>query len=129
MEAMDAKHARIMIWEELRKVARPDSRFSWDFGEFIADYEGSDKGAELLAQQAVFPIVETEDEYDINEDAPLTIAETEANIPVCSVSDAVMRMDLADECAIMFKNISNGHISMVYRRKDGNIGWVEPKAQ
>ena len=51
MEAMDAKHARIMIWEELRKVARPDSRFSWDFGEFIADYEGSDKGAELLAQQ------------------------------------------------------------------------------
>ncbi len=85
--------------------------------------------AELLAQQAVFPIVETEDEYDINEDAPLTIAETEANIPVCSVSDAVMRMDLADECAIMFKNISNGHISMVYRRKDGNIGWVEPKAQ
>ena len=29
--------------------------------------------------------------------------------------------------AILFKNSANGHISMVYRRKDGNIGWVEPK--
>lgn len=48
---MDAKEARIIIWEELRKVARPDSRFSWDFGEFIADYEGSDKCAKLLCEQ------------------------------------------------------------------------------
>ena len=46
---MEAKEARIKIWEELLKVARPDSKFSWSFSEFIADYEGSDKGAELLA--------------------------------------------------------------------------------
>ena len=48
-DRMDAATARVMIWEELRKVALPDSRFSWDFAEFIADYEGSDAGAELLA--------------------------------------------------------------------------------
>ncbi len=81
-----------------------------------------------IANQAIFPLIENEEEMDINEDAPITIAETEANIPVCTVSEAVMRMDLADECALMFKNSANGHISMVYRRKDGNIGWVEPKA-
>ena len=63
---------------------------------------------------------------DVN--APLTIAETGANIPVCTVSEAVMYMDLANECALMFRNAANNHISMVYRRKDGNIGWVEPKA-
>lgn len=74
-------------------------------------------------------MIETDEELDINVDAPLTIAETEANIPVCTVSEAVMHMDLADECAILFKNSANGHISMVYRRKDGNIGWVEPKAE
>ena len=51
MSKMDAKQARIMIWEELRKVARPDSRFSWNFAEFITDYEGSDKCADLLCQQ------------------------------------------------------------------------------
>ena len=41
-EKMHAKEARIMIWEELRKVAKPDSRFSFNFAEFITDYEGSD---------------------------------------------------------------------------------------
>lgn len=51
MAKMDAKEARLMIWEELRKVARPDSRFSWDFAEFIADYEGSDKCAELFVKE------------------------------------------------------------------------------
>ncbi len=47
----NADEARVMIWEQLRHVARPDSRFSWDFSEFITDYEGSDKGAELLCKQ------------------------------------------------------------------------------
>ncbi len=81
-----------------------------------------------LASEAVFPVIETEDEMDIDVNAPLTIAETGANIPVCTVSEAVMYMDLANECALMFRNAANSHISMVYRRKDGNIGWVEPKA-
>ncbi|HRX58330.1 MAG TPA: 5-formyltetrahydrofolate cyclo-ligase [Eubacteriales bacterium] len=54
MEKMDAKTARIMIWEELRKVARPDSRFSWDFAEFITDYEGSDRCAENLCKTEIY---------------------------------------------------------------------------
>lgn len=44
-----AAEARIEIWEKLRSVARPDSRFSWEFSEFITDYEGSDKCADNLA--------------------------------------------------------------------------------
>ena len=54
MAGMDAAEARVMIWEALRKVARPDSRFSWEFSEFITDYEGSDASAELLAQQPFY---------------------------------------------------------------------------
>lgn len=53
-EKLDATTARMMIWEELRKVASPDSRFSWNFAEFITDYEGSDKCAELLCQQEFY---------------------------------------------------------------------------
>ena len=86
-------------------------------------------GLAELANEAVFPLHETEDELDIDVNAPLTIAETDANIPVCTVSEAVMYMDLVNEAAIMFRNSANNHISMVYRRKDGNIGWVEPKAE
>ena len=79
-----------------------------------------------MAHEAVFPLTETEDEMGIDESAPLTIAETDANIKVCTVSESVMFMDLSDECALMFRNSANNRISMVYRRKDGNIGWVEP---
>ena len=41
---------REQIWQELRKVARPDSRFHWDFSSFIADFEGSDRCAERLLE-------------------------------------------------------------------------------
>lgn len=51
---MDAKEARVKIWEELRKVARPDSRFSWEFSEFITDYEGSDQCAKLLTGMDIY---------------------------------------------------------------------------
>ncbi len=54
MKKIDAKEARTIIWEELRKVARPDSRFSWEFSEFITDYEGSNKCAELLTNTDIY---------------------------------------------------------------------------
>lgn len=85
-------------------------------------------GLAELAYQAVLPLHETEEEMDVDVSSPITIAETDANIPVCTVSEAVMYMDLSGEGALMFRNASNNHISMVYRRSDGNIGWVEPKA-
>ena len=54
MSKIDAGSMRVQTWEALRKVARPDSRFSWEFAEFITDYEGSDKGAELIAGMDVY---------------------------------------------------------------------------
>lgn len=51
---MDRNEARRKIWEELRKVAKPDSRFHWNFAEFIADYEGSDQGAELIRNLDIY---------------------------------------------------------------------------
>lgn len=85
-------------------------------------------GLAEMASEAIFTYNE-DDEDDAVDTAPLTIAEVDANIPVCSVSEAVMYMDLNNEVAIMFRNVSNNVISMVYRRKDGNIGWIEPKSE
>ena len=48
--------------------------------------------------------------------------------PPASVSDAVMLMDLRNTSALMFKNSGTGQLNMIYRRDDGNIGWVEPNA-
>jgi len=85
-------------------------------------------GLAELAYQAILPLQEDNEEVDVDASSPITIAQTDANIPVCTVSEAVMYMDLSNEAALMFKNVANNRISMVYRRKDGNIGWVEPKA-
>ena len=59
---------------------------------------------------------------------PAIIAETRADIPNASVSDAVMLMDLRNTNALMFRNSASGAFNMIYRREDGNIGWVEPHA-
>ena len=60
--------------------------------------------------------------------SPAIIAETRADIPDASVSDAVMLMDLRNTNALMFRNLASGAFNMIYRREDGNIGWVEPQA-
>ena len=57
---------------------------------------------------------------------PTIVAETRVDIPDSSVSDAVMLMDLRNTPALMFKNNATGKFNMIYRREDGNIGWVEP---
>jgi ribosome-associated translation inhibitor RaiA len=61
-------------------------------------------------------------------DFPAIVAETRVDIPQASVSDAVMLMDLRNTPALMFKNSGTGEFNMIYRREDGNIGWVEPQA-
>jgi ribosomal subunit interface protein len=62
-------------------------------------------------------------------DNPIIIAETKVDIPEASVSDAVMMLDLRNTTALLFKNSMTGLLNMVYRRDDGNIGWVEPASQ
>ena len=72
------------------------------------------------------PIEEDIDEVETS-DAPPIIAETTADIPEASVADAVMMLDLRDTNALFFKNAGTGRHNMVYRRRDGSIGWIEPR--
>ena len=54
------------------------------------------------------------------------VAETSAEISTLSVGEAVMRMDLADQPVLMFRNSATTELNVVYRRPDGNIGWIDP---
>jgi ribosomal subunit interface protein len=54
------------------------------------------------------------------------IAETVTEISLLSVGEAVMRMDLADQTVLMFRNSASGELNVVYRRADGHIGWIDP---
>ena len=57
------------------------------------------------------------------------IAESQAEINTLSVGEAVMRMDLADQQVLMFRNSATAEFNVIYRRPDGNIGWIDPAAQ
>jgi ribosomal subunit interface protein len=59
-------------------------------------------------------------------DNPLVVAETERTLRAMSVSDAVMQLDLTEAPFLVFRNASNEAINVVYRRDDGNIGWIDP---
>lgn len=54
------------------------------------------------------------------------VAEQPSEIARLSVREAVMRMDLAHLPVLMFRNKGNGRLNVVYRRDDGNIGWIDP---
>ena len=54
------------------------------------------------------------------------VAESSTEIDRLSVGEAVMRMDLADQTILMFRNSTTDELNVVYRRDDGNIGWIEP---
>lgn len=57
---------------------------------------------------------------------PTIIAEGKEQIPSLSVGEAVMQMELKGAHFVLFFNESGGRINAVYRREDGNIGWVDP---
>jgi ribosomal subunit interface protein len=58
---------------------------------------------------------------------PMVIAETERPLETLTVSMAVHELDLNESQTIVFRNAAHGGLSVVYRRPDGNIGWIDPE--
>ena len=58
---------------------------------------------------------------------PIIVAEMETKIPSLSVGEAVMQMELAGAPVLVFRNEGKKGVNVVYRREDGNIGWIEPQ--
>lgn len=69
-------------------------------------------------------------EADADDDGvahPAIVAETAQPMREMTVSEAVMQLDLTDTPFFVFRSASNGEVNVVYRRKDGNIGWIDPR--
>ncbi len=66
------------------------------------------------------------DEKEAEAEQPIIIAEKATKINTLTVSEAVMRMNLAELPALMFYNAASGRLNVVYKRADGNISWVDP---
>jgi ribosomal subunit interface protein len=80
---------------------------------------------DLAAEAIKYVIAPHRDDVAIEEDHPLIIAEKSTHLEFLTVSEAVMKMDLENLPAVMFKNSKNGRLNVVYHREDGNISWVD----
>ena len=70
---------------------------------------------------------ETAEESEPETLQPMIIAEMETTIPTVSVGEAVMRMELSGAALLVFRNEGHKGVNVVYRREDGNIGWIDPR--
>lgn len=81
-----------------------------------------------LLDASAYIIAAPDDEEEMNDDfSPVVIAETSTAIRTMTVSMAVMDLDLSGAPIIVFRHAGHGGLNVVYRRDDGNIGWVDPE--
>jgi len=83
--------------------------------------------AETASYYLLEPLKDEGDDEPVEDDpTPVVVAESQTALREMTVGAAVMQLDLSEQPAIVFKNAAHGRINVVYRRRDGHIGWVDP---
>jgi ribosomal subunit interface protein len=68
----------------------------------------------------------SEEEDELPDDfAPTIVAESSKQLRTMSVATAVMALDMTDEPVLLFRSPGKEELNIVYRRNDGNIGWID----
>jgi ribosomal subunit interface protein len=124
-EAADANSAFDDAAEHIAKRLRRYRRRVNDHARDLAQRERPEAARQYILRQE--EAAETTPGAAKNGETYATvIAEVHTEIALLSVGDAVMRMDLADQTVLMFRNSATGGLNVVYRRDDGHIGWIDP---
>jgi len=121
-----ADQALVMIEKRLRRyksrLKDRSARKTYAASMAIAELNG----AGLDAPSYIIEAPEGDDE--VTEYSPVIIAEATKSLKRLSVSEAVMELDLSGAACIVFQHGSSGRVNIIYRRTDGNVGWVDPPA-
>ena len=87
------------------------------------------RGAEAIAElDAPSYVIEApaDGEDEVTAFNPVIIAEATTSLKRLSVSEAVMELDFTGAAVLVFQHGSSGRVNVIYRRADGNVGWVDP---
>jgi len=124
-----ADQALLMIEKRLRRyksrLKDRSSRKAHAASAALSDLNGGN-GADLDAPSYVIEAPSDADE--VTEFNPVIIAEAVTSLKRFSVSEAVMELDLTGAPVLVFQHGSSGRVNIIYRRPDGNVGWVDPPA-
>ncbi|HHI88981.1 MAG TPA: ribosome-associated translation inhibitor RaiA [Hellea balneolensis] len=96
----------------------------------LKDHQAEQKAQAMAMYILQNPVKETEDEDEDTPIAePLVIAEKATEIRTMTVSMASLELGLTDSSAVVFNNAAHGGLNVVFKRADGNIGWIDPQRQ
>ena len=93
----------------------------------LQDHHARENQHEAVDAQYSILEPESHDDEVAADGQPAIVADMPHQIATLTVGEAVMRMDLADSPVLMFRNSAHGGFNVVYRRTDGNIGWIDPE--
>jgi ribosomal subunit interface protein len=93
----------------------------------LRSYDNAANGRdEDIAYRVMAPAVAEEDEEVPEDYAPAVVAESTLSLKTMSVARAIVELDVKDSPVFVFRNAGNDQVNIVYRRADGNIGWIDP---
>jgi ribosomal subunit interface protein len=123
-----ADQALIMIEKRLRryKSRLKDRSARKTYAEATAVLAGMD--AAVLDAPSYVIEAPGEGDGEVTAYSPVIIAEATTSLKRLSVSEAVMELDLTGAACLVFQHGSSGRVNIIYRRTDGNVGWVDPPA-
>jgi ribosomal subunit interface protein len=122
-----ADQAAIRIEKRLRRYKRrlKDHQAAASASERIETGMGDSSAFDAPSYVIAAPQHDNEDE-DNGDFSPVIIAETTMALKRLSVSEAVVELDLTGAPVLVFRHAGDGRVNLVYRRSDGNIGWIDP---
>jgi ribosome hibernation promoting factor len=85
-------------------------------------------GMEALDAPSYVIEAPAESDEEMSGYSPVIIAEATTSLKRFSVSEAVMELDLTGAACLVFHHGSSGRVNVIYRRPDGNVGWIDPPA-
>jgi len=119
-----ADQALLMIEKRLRRyksrLKDRSARKAYAATAALSDLNGSSLDAPSYVIEA------PSDDDEVSEFNPVIIAEATTALKRYSVSEAVMELDLTGAPVMVFQHGSSGRVNIIYRRPDGNVGWVDP---
>jgi ribosomal subunit interface protein len=125
--AADANQSADQAAEHLEKRLRRYHRRLKDY-RAASRHNGRTADAEIDAPSYIIAAPEHEDDADSADFNPVIVAESTTALKRLAVSEAVLELDMTGNQVMVFRHAGHGRVNFVYRRADGNVGWIDPPA-
>jgi len=123
--AGDSHDPEVSFADASERIEKRLRRYKRRLKDHYAGGNGQQRDVAYTIMQA--PSIEDDEHDEVLEDyAPAIVAETSLKVGLMTVASAVMELDRRDSPVVVFRNAGSGEVNIVYRRTDGNFGWVDP---